>query len=94
MVIELVSTIIFFLLAYFLAYQKASNIETIIKQNQANTSHKVAKKVLFVTAHPDDECMFFTPTIEAMKKESDLYILVLSNGGYDGLGKIRQKEME
>ena len=38
--------------------------------------------------------MFFTPTIEAMKKESDLYILVLSNGGYDGLGKIRQKEME
>jgi LmbE family N-acetylglucosaminyl deacetylase len=29
-----------------------------------------------------------------MKKESDLYILVLSNGGFDGLGKIRQKEME
>ena len=24
----------------------------------------------------------------------NLYILVLSNGGYDGLGKIREKEME
>ena len=24
----------------------------------------------------------------------NLYILVLSNGGYDGLGRIREKEME
>ena len=29
-----------------------------------------------------------------MKETSNLYILVLSNGGYDGLGKIREKEME
>ena len=40
------------------------------------------------------ECRFFTPTIHAMKETSNLYILVLSNGGYDGLGKIREKEME
>ena len=39
-------------------------------------------------------CRFFTPTIEAMKQNQNLYILVLSNGGYDGLGKIREKEME
>ena len=38
--------------------------------------------------------MFFTPTVMNMKKESNLFILVLSNGGYDGLGKIRTKEME
>lgn len=29
-----------------------------------------------------------------MKKESSLSILVLSNGGYDGLGKVRAKEMD
>ena len=49
---------------------------------------------LFVLAHPDDECMFFTPTVHGMRKKSELHILVLSNGGYDGLGKIRTKEME
>ena len=29
-----------------------------------------------------------------MKRNQNLYILVLSNGNYDGLGKIREKEME
>ena len=38
--------------------------------------------------------MFFTPAIYNMKQTADLYLLVLSNGGYDGLGKIREKEME
>jgi N-acetylglucosaminylphosphatidylinositol deacetylase len=55
---------------------------------------KFGKNILFVMAHPDDECMFFTPTIYALKEKSNLYLLVLSNGGYDGLGKIREKEME
>ena len=63
-------------------------------QMQQRNLHKPAKNVLFVLAHPDDECMFFTPTVMSMKKESNLFILVLSNGGYDGLGKIRAKEME
>ena len=37
---------------------------------------------------------FFTPTIRGMQGKSNLYILVLSNGGYDGLGLIREKEMQ
>merc|ERR1719329_1324729 len=53
----------------------------------------LAKHTLFVTAHPDDECMFFTPTIHSMRENSKLYLLVLCNGGYDGLGKEREKEM-
>lgn len=36
---------------------------------------------------------FFTPTIEAIKKKSNMYVLVLCNGGYDGLGKERTLEM-
>jgi len=37
---------------------------------------------------------FFTPTIAALKGKCKLYLLVLSNGGYDGLGKIRENEMD
>ena len=37
---------------------------------------------------------FFTPTIAALKGRCKLYLLVLSNGGYDGLGKIREGEMD
>ena len=48
---------------------------------------KQSKNILFVTAHPDDECMFFAPAIEYLKQNSNLFLLVLSNGGYDGLGK-------
>ena len=53
------------------------------------------KTVLFVTAHPDDEAMFFVPTILTMKELGyNLHILCLSNGNADGLGKVREKELE
>lgn len=40
------------------------------------------KRVLVVTAHPDDECMFFGPTIVALSKRDEccVYLLCLSNG--------------
>eukprot|EP00834_Sanchytrium_tribonematis_P002571 NODE_82_length_22625_cov_0.476516.p12 type:complete len:189 gc:universal NODE_82_length_22625_cov_0.476516:12714-12148(-) len=40
-----------------------------------------------IIAHPDDECMFFTPI---MYKITHVY--TLSNGDFDGFGKIREKE--
>lgn len=53
------------------------------------------KTVLFVVAHPDDESMFFVPTILSMKNMGyTMHVLCLSNGGADGLGKKREKEME
>eukprot|EP00347_Sterkiella_histriomuscorum_P003817 403362824 len=52
------------------------------------------KNILFVIAHPDDEAMFFTPTILELRKHNTLFLLCLSNGGFDGLGKVREKEME
>ncbi|CAG5044066.1 unnamed protein product [Parnassius apollo] len=53
-----------------------------------------AKRVLLVTAHPDDECMFFGPTIYRLCEQgADVYILCLSNGNYDGKGDIRPKEL-
>ena len=42
---------------------------------------------LLLTAHPDDECMFFTPILHQVT-----HIYCLSNGNNDGLGAIREKE--
>jgi len=53
------------------------------------------KRILFVISHPDDESMFFVPTILNLKAEGyTLELLCLSNGNYDGLGKIREIEMQ
>ena len=43
---------------------------------------KSVKKALFVTAHPDDECMFFGPIILKLAKQSDcqMFLLCLSQG--------------
>jgi len=63
-------------------------------------------KVLLVTAHPDDECMFFAPVI--LKYSNTIFLLCLSNGmckmdhileigllyvgNYYSQGKVREKE--
>ena len=50
--------------------------------------------VLLVIAHPDDEAMFFGPTLRALSKKGiPVQVLCLSNGNADGLGKIREKEL-
>lgn len=45
-------------------------------------------------AHPDDEAMFFVPSIKRLRTHNNLYCLCLSNGNFAGLGKIREKELE
>lgn len=38
-------------------------------------------RVLLVTAHPDDECMFFTPTLSSLAAAgAELWLLCLSTG--------------
>lgn len=57
---------------------------------------------LIVIAHPDDECMFFGPTLMklAAPPTSDdpvrrvVYLLCLSSGNFHGLGKIRKQELQ
>jgi N-acetylglucosaminylphosphatidylinositol deacetylase len=36
--------------------------------------------VLILTAHPDDECMFFSPTIQALNSVANVHVLCLSQG--------------
>ncbi|XP_073948281.1 phosphatidylinositol glycan anchor biosynthesis class L [Choristoneura fumiferana] len=53
-----------------------------------------AKRVLVVVAHPDDECMFFGPTIFRLCEQgADVHLLCLSNGNYEGKGQERRKEL-
>lgn len=66
-------------------------------QNKKNTILKDVQKklsnVLFLIAHPDDECMFFGPAITSLTRQTDsssskkkaaknIYILCLSDGEY------------
>ncbi len=36
--------------------------------------------VLLITAHPDDECMFFSPVVLALGKRQQVYLLCLTEG--------------
>lgn len=53
------------------------------------------RRVLFVIAHPDDECMFFAPTILNLRQfgQYDLFLLCLSSGNFNNQGKVRQQEL-
>ncbi|KAL4238772.1 hypothetical protein ACF0H5_003479 [Mactra antiquata] len=53
------------------------------------------QNVLFITAHPDDECMFFSPTILSLLREGhNIYLVCVTKGDYYGLGDIRRKELQ
>ncbi len=47
---------------------------------------------MIVTAHPDDEAMFFGPVIGTLDPENS-FLLCLSNGNADGLGHTREQEL-
>lgn len=50
--------------------------------------------VLMVTAHPDDETMFFGPTIQDLiAHDNNLHFLVLCSGNATGIGALRAQEM-
>ncbi|KAI7890954.1 putative N-acetylglucosaminyl-phosphatidylinositol deacetylase [Mucor mucedo] len=51
--------------------------------------------VLIVIAHPDDECMFFGPTLTSLSTltKAKVHVLCLSTGNADGLGALRKKEL-
>jgi hypothetical protein len=54
-------------------------------------------RVLLLTAHPDDECFFFAPTILALRRSSlspQTFSLCLSTGNADGMGERRKGELE
>ncbi|KAL1140026.1 hypothetical protein AAG570_007003 [Ranatra chinensis] len=52
------------------------------------------KRVLLVIAHPDDECMFFGPTlVEVVRRGGKVYVVCLSSGEQGGTGDVRKREL-
>ena len=55
------------------------------------------KRIILLIAHPDDEAMFFAPSLLHLTSPdlgNHLKILCLSTGNADGLGATRRKELE
>ncbi|KAK4938823.1 N-acetylglucosaminyl-phosphatidylinositol de-N-acetylase [Elasticomyces elasticus] len=55
------------------------------------------KRIILLIAHPDDESMFFSPTLQALTSphlQNHLKILCMSTGNADGLGDTRKLELE
>ncbi|KAM7374736.1 hypothetical protein PAMP_007377 [Pampus punctatissimus] len=51
-------------------------------------------RALIVTAHPDDECMFFAPTvIRLVELKASVHLLCLSEGNYYNQGAQRKEEL-
>ncbi|KAJ6447911.1 putative deacetylase LmbE-like domain-containing protein [Mycena vitilis] len=84
---------------------KSAQSDNIISKQLDSAASSFAGNILLLTAHPDDECMFFSPTILALAAAQEssvssrapvpsIYSLCLSVGNADGLGAIRKFELE
>ncbi|KAM0682191.1 hypothetical protein MDAP_002420 [Mitosporidium daphniae] len=51
------------------------------------------KSILLVIAHPDDEVLFFGPTLVRGSKIANFHILCLTSGDSAGIGWIRKREL-
>ena len=54
------------------------------------------KRICLLIAHPDDEAMFFAPTLLSLNRRdlgNQILILCLSSGDADGMGNIRKGEL-
>jgi N-acetylglucosaminylphosphatidylinositol deacetylase len=94
------------LIAYLHSPAQSDNALAAQLQVGPHASSGFAGNILLLTAHPDDECMFFAPTILALAalqgpsvssrdptSTSSLYSLCMSVGNADGLGAIRKYEL-
>jgi len=88
-------TIIVFVLSIFLGalYAPLESNTSFVTSDTAD--YPQATRVLLVTAHPDDEAMFFAPTILRLTPRRDVsfFHVCLSNGNADGLGSTRKTEL-
>lgn len=68
-------------------------LKSLIKFSQRSVEQNFGNMTLLITAHPDDETMFFGPTImNLLESKKHLIVFCLSNGGADNLGSNRRQE--
>jgi len=76
----------------FVSYLQLSIVS---KQSPALIDRFFGNETLLVTAHPDDETMFFGPLILSLvDRKHSFHILCLSNGSSDKSGRSRSAELE
>ncbi|WBW73481.1 pig-L, N-acetylglucosaminylphosphatidyl inositoldeacetylase [Schizosaccharomyces osmophilus] len=70
-------------------------IASVVDFSTESKSKLLKDRVLIIFAHPDDESMFFGPTLEYLSQHQNVqvHLLCLSNGNADGLGYLRQTEL-
>ncbi|ORX37397.1 putative deacetylase LmbE-like domain-containing protein [Kockovaella imperatae] len=69
------------------------DLESLLQAGNGKEDHQ-ERSVLVLTAHPDDEAMFFAPSILYLIESGwDVYGLCLSTGNATGLGEIRKREL-
>ncbi|ORX62205.1 LmbE-like protein [Hesseltinella vesiculosa] len=69
----------------------------ILAQQQHHSLPIESKNTLLLIAHPDDECMFFGPTLMSIRANSPktkIHVVCLSTGDAVGLGDQRKKELK
>ena len=90
---SLVLVILF--IAIIIPYIQKSKFNGMFSITNIDSDLPSVGSVLLLIAHPDDEIMFWTPTIKyLLSKKIELKILCLSNGNYNGLGDLREIEFD
>ena len=83
------------LLAILYEFLRTRKLRAMFEVNDIKKELSSIGSVLLIIAHPDDEIMFWTPTIKSLIANNiPMKILCLSNGNYDGLGELREKEFD
>lgn len=90
-----VDNLLFFQLVFvFTSIVTLVSIHEWKKRQQEKIKETGKKSVSIVTAHPDDEAMFFLPTVLNLRPLYHLHVLCLSNGGAYNQGETREREFK
>uniref|UniRef100_A0A3B4Z804 N-acetylglucosaminylphosphatidylinositol deacetylase n=1 Tax=Stegastes partitus TaxID=144197 RepID=A0A3B4Z804_9TELE len=70
------------------------SLKRLLSVSSSRDSDGAEIRALLVTAHPDDECMFFAPTIiRLVELNASVHLLCLSEGNYYNQGAQRRQEL-
>jgi hypothetical protein len=91
----IINFVVIFLLKFSIKIKEKFTDFFDLPRKFTNEDLATIKEVLLITAHPDDEIMFFTPTLNKLTNSNvKVKLLCLSNGNFDGQGKVREEELK
>ncbi|XP_072231130.1 N-acetylglucosaminyl-phosphatidylinositol de-N-acetylase [Leuresthes tenuis] len=72
----------------------SESLKHVMNVSSERETKDVDIRALIVTAHPDDECMFFAPAIiRLVEMNASVNLLCLSEGNYYNQGTLRREEL-